>query len=113
MQKHETDKPDTYYRDASIEAFQATIEEAREKGKTLDEMRFLLRRSYPFGAHRKGRVYKIWLKELHKAEESVGLAPKKHKSKSEESEKVEKPKAKRKSKRAARVAASSAFHSPV
>ena len=73
------DETDDYYCVESIKAIEAAIKDA--KNKPPDQLRFLIRRSYPFGPQRKGRNYKIWNRLVLEKEAELGFAPRKHKSK--------------------------------
>ena len=77
-------KSDDYYREHSLRAIEAAIAEWKDKS-TPKELRFWIRRSYPFASPRKGRCYKIWNKVLLEKEAELGYAPKKHKQKEIES----------------------------
>jgi hypothetical protein len=68
---------DTYYEEQAISAIQNVIDTS--EGKSLAEIRFLMRRSYPFGSLRRGRPYKIWNKLVVAKEIELGLEPRKHK----------------------------------
>lgn len=85
MSPYDDPKPsnekDNYYEEKSKEAIAKAIEET--EGKTLDLVRFAVHRSYPFGALRTGRPYKIWRRLVLAWEAETGLAPRKHKKKSD------------------------------
>jgi hypothetical protein len=68
---------DPYYEEQAMKAIQNVIDSAKEK--SLAEICFLIRRSYPFGELRKGRPYKIWNKLVGAKEIELGLEPRKHK----------------------------------
>ena len=63
------------------EETQKAIEEAiiAGAGKPPEDVRFLIRRSYPFGPLRKGRPYKIWNKLVLAKEAELGLEHRLHK----------------------------------
>jgi hypothetical protein len=75
----EPDDKDEYYLKESERAIEAAISAATAAGKTPEEIRSAIRRSYPFGALRKGKEYKIWNKLVHKKERELGLEPRRHK----------------------------------
>lgn len=68
---------DTYYQEQSAKAIESAVEAS--KGKTLEEVRFAIRRSYPFGPLRKGRPYKVWSRLVHEMETKLGMEPRRHK----------------------------------
>lgn len=68
--------PDSYYEDAARVAIQTVLEET--EGKEPDEIRFLLRRAYPFGPLRKGQQYKVWNRMIHEEEAKLGLQKRTH-----------------------------------
>lgn len=70
------EKSDNYYTEQATKAIDVAVKES--EGKTLDEIRFAIRRAYPFGPLRKGRPYKIWRKLMLEKEAALGLEPKKH-----------------------------------
>ena len=82
--------PDTYYEDASILAIENALEEA--KGLPLEDVRFIIRRSYPFELPRSGRPYKIWSKHILEVEARLGIEQRSHgNSESETSEAEDDP----------------------
>ncbi len=68
---------DAYYKEKSTQAIETAVSESI--GKSPEEMRSTIRRSYPFGPLRKGRPYKIWNKLVLEKEAELGLEPRKHK----------------------------------
>ena len=85
LYEHEkkTDNKDEYYRVESERAINAAIEAALAAGKSGEDLRRAIRRSYCFSLPRKGREYKTWRREMLAAEARLGLEPKKHRSKDE------------------------------
>jgi len=82
MKKRKLDKTnhvDNYYEIQSRRAIEQAVEGAA--GKPPEEIRFLMRRSYPFGPLRQGRPYKIWNRLVLAKEAELGLKPKRHKQK--------------------------------
>ena len=71
---------DSYYEDESRTAIEQAVQEGIQKNKNTEEIRFLIRRSYPFGPLRKDRAYKIWNRLVLAKEAELGLEPRKHKS---------------------------------
>ncbi len=82
--------PDTYYEDASILAIENALEEA--EGLLLEDVRFMIRRAYPFSLPRSGRPYKIWSKHILEVEARLGIEQRAHgNSESETSEAEDDP----------------------
>ncbi len=77
--KHQERKleKDSYYETESQKAIDAAVKAG--EGKAPEEIRSLIRRSYPFGPLRSGRPYKVWNRLVHKKEADLGLEPRKHK----------------------------------
>ena len=79
MKRRKPDKNnrvDNYYEIQSRRAIEQAIEGAI--GKPLEEIRFLIRRTYPFGPLRRGRPYKIWNRLVLAKEAELGLEPRRH-----------------------------------
>ncbi len=70
---------DDYYREESRKAINDAVEQAGERPP--EEVRFLIRRSYPFEKPRRGRPYKLWRKIMLAKEAELGFEPKRHKGK--------------------------------
>lgn len=68
---------DTYYTVESQRAIDTAVQAGA--GKSPEEVRSLIRRSYPFGPLRAGRSYKIWNRLVLKKEQELGLEPRRHK----------------------------------
>lgn len=68
---------DAYYEEQSVLSIETAL--AAAAGKTPEEIKFLIRRSYPFGALRKGRPYKIWNRLVLAKLAELGIPQKKHK----------------------------------
>lgn len=81
MGLYEDDTPnsdkDRYYEDQARKAIQVALLESH--GKSPEEIRFAIRRSYPFEALRRGKQYKVWNRLCHETENQMGLEPRKHK----------------------------------
>lgn len=76
--------PETFIRDMSRRAIETAANEAIASGKTLLEIRYAMRRAYPWSLPRGGtREYKIWRRELLLQEAALGLDPKTHKNRPE------------------------------
>lgn len=69
---------DDYFRKESERAIESAVAGAVAAGKTLEEIRSAIRRSYPFGPLRRGKSYKIWNRMVLAKEKDLGLAPRKH-----------------------------------
>jgi hypothetical protein len=67
---------DNYYEIQSRRAIEQAVEAA--VGKAPEEIRFLIRRTYPFGPLRRGRPYKIWNRLVLAKEAELGLEPRRH-----------------------------------
>lgn len=68
---------DLYYEEQSRQSIEQAVKDGQ--GKSPEDTRFLIRRSYPFGALRKGRPYKIWNRLVLAKEVELGLQVRKHK----------------------------------
>lgn len=77
---------DSYYEEQSHKAINDAVEAGKAAGKSVKEIRFLVRRSYPFGPLRKGQPYKIWNRLVLAKEAELGLEVRKHKVRPAESE---------------------------
>jgi hypothetical protein len=84
------DFTDDYYRAEARKAINDAVEEALAANRPPDEVRFLLRRAYPFEKPRRNRPYKIWRRAMLAKEAELGFPPKTHKGK-EAKKKPEKP----------------------
>jgi hypothetical protein len=73
------EETDNYYQEQSLKAIEKAI--AATEGKALEDVRFEIHQSYPFGPLRFGRAYKIWNKLVLSTEANLGLQPRKHKAK--------------------------------
>lgn len=81
---------DDYYREEARKAINDAVEES--KGCHPDELRFRIRRAYPFSRPRSGKPYKLWRKIMLAKEAELGFAPKRHQGKEDPAPKPEPPK---------------------